>query len=1349
MVLPSVADNVDICVTCICDKPPKLPLREELISLGVEVIYNARGIGAKAIKSDVKQKIKDLRSTFQEREKKKFRLFPISAKRKMEKKAEQKELERDLKQRKKSLSYEAYAQKLLRSSSDDSSSLSSWGTILTLESQIQKLRHNGGKGAHQKETLHDECRDPIDTRQQALHDAFTAFSPNEQKAKTSSEDMVDAAFNVFSEPTFIFPTKTYSNGNVERDNSTDFYAEFSFNDDSTPQKEFVDASRIEFSTFAGSWGAEVAADTLPTFEVNKHDTQQKKLISATGQRWWYDSSDTTNKLTGAKSIEPVEPSVSSLVSPSSTVHNEPAVNQQGYNWAFSTLHSISDGFYNATKYDDVNKIDELKEENEQTIMPEQQGIQVEGLLRVSSVCGAGAGAMVADFLPTKGKATKNDLLAALHRVSTRPESVKAMLDSSPELAKSKMRLDGRLPLHAACCRGFPDRFKKQKNSDVLSILDRLVRDIVKFRTIVEIVADTYVDACAEPDKNGDLPVHLLARRLIEWESAWHFKFQSANISSGEDLAKITRLHQEMAQSIDTVLHPIATSRALCRRRGSLGRILPLHIASIFMVQYDTLEGVVAAYPEAAAVPCDLNTLQSAFKSDALPLELLESRRNQNMSEELVMKDMQNPKESGIQWTQSTVENGSHAEDLLRRSDLIFAYYPSILPFRKDTERIQRMESLIRAEAKLDAVTVETCEDEFDPVALSVWFWMCTFDESMSEENDNYVASVERIVKSLDKEAVKKLATIRSYGGTILEMAIPLCAEVIKRRIEENESMRNLSKISTSGSVVSTTSSTSSRRSILRKTKSSENFRSQRETLHVGSVARRVFNVKQSTFPTSFVILPYKLKRHVDGSLCLESATFASTAVKFAQLLLELTRPLNLKHILEKKAIQHAGRNVAAELSDVWTLRNEHFEFVANDLLNLYKSCKFGFLYLLDEASGVPIVPTECDNSSPFPMPVINPVVTVKQMLPLMLMGMVLMRGEKALSILTKTMLEDTDQVPGGWVTASQEIVGYLYSKKAIPGIADMTTLKDELIDFVSNTTEVNYKRRLESPDGSEWSIELSFLRMLLERFDSRRLICGLKCQHFSNGNVVWSVPDPDIQETSLPEGELLESSRYHQHTSTPCTDAETESLDLQKSPTSEVSIADITSACSELTDPTFAFGRDDERREMPETRHIVPKRCIDPQRIPPSPEGPGYRNTVSPTVSSRDSLDLVRCTSWRQKINTQEAYLEGVRERLTTLEFDQKYLVRAGEPLLNQLADDLYYYDERAVRYAEADDISASTGDDLDSTQKILLRLCGLEERLLSREIELQQLKVDLHAFTLDAVQYSSGYSVGAQVTVD
>ena len=49
--------NVDICVTCVCEKPPKLPLREELPSLGIEVIYNAHGVGAKATKQELQRKL--------------------------------------------------------------------------------------------------------------------------------------------------------------------------------------------------------------------------------------------------------------------------------------------------------------------------------------------------------------------------------------------------------------------------------------------------------------------------------------------------------------------------------------------------------------------------------------------------------------------------------------------------------------------------------------------------------------------------------------------------------------------------------------------------------------------------------------------------------------------------------------------------------------------------------------------------------------------------------------------------------------------------------------------------------------------------------------------------------------------------------------------------------------------------------------------------------------------------------------------------------------------------------------------------------------------------------------------
>ena len=52
--------NVDICVTCICDKPPKLPLREELPSLGIEVIYNADGVGVEAAKKELRKERKKM-----------------------------------------------------------------------------------------------------------------------------------------------------------------------------------------------------------------------------------------------------------------------------------------------------------------------------------------------------------------------------------------------------------------------------------------------------------------------------------------------------------------------------------------------------------------------------------------------------------------------------------------------------------------------------------------------------------------------------------------------------------------------------------------------------------------------------------------------------------------------------------------------------------------------------------------------------------------------------------------------------------------------------------------------------------------------------------------------------------------------------------------------------------------------------------------------------------------------------------------------------------------------------------------------------------------------------------------
>jgi len=1354
MVQYAVLDNVDICVTCVCDKPPRFPLREELVSLGVEVIYNAKGTGVKAIKSVVKETVKGFRKTLEDREKKKFRLFPRSAKTKLEKEAKQKEVERDLRQGRKSVTYDDYARKLEQANSEDSSSLSSCESISTSEDEMQqgshqpggptsaaaKIERQGQRDVQQQAidaawaifTASDQeleakkmqkfplqggdptsiatglrtGQDQMGSKQEVNHAAFAACFKDDQGLKAKVNRNIDVDFSFNSDPKYAFPTSTYCTSD-ERDTSNDFNAPFIFTKKSPLNKDLAVTTSI--------LGTSDVIDIVPY---------------TNGNLLWYENFEVNKTSPDIANMNELEMQV--IPSNALPVLTEQEDEQKdNNNWAISTFNSIVDGIYEVPPSNESKNYKEPIQENR------NHTSSVNDILRVSAACVNGAGAACAVF---QSNTTKKEFFATLNKVFAVPEEIQTILNGQPELAKAKMRTDGRLALHVACNRCFPDRFRKKKTTDLLSILDHLVDDIIMFRSIIEIVAWAFKEACAVPDKNSDLPVHLLARRLLEWESDWHFKFQNGSISSGEDMAKLTRLHQEMALSIDIVLEPIAVTRASCCRRGSVGRILPLHIASIFIVQYNTLEKVLATYPEAATVPCNLNGLQSVFKSDALPLELLESRRNQNVSDELVKHDQKAKKgKYGVKWTQSVLDNGSHAEDLVCRSDLIFAFYPSILPFRKDADRMQRIESLIRAEAKFHAEMSDFDDSLFDPAARSAWVWMCTFDESMADEKDNYVLSVERIVNSLDLNAVKKLSAMKTYGGKkVLDISISPCAKVIRSRLEGNNTKKQ--KFLSSGSMLSISSSVSSRRSILRNTKSSEHFRSQRATLNVSSLAKRVFNVKASTFPTSFVILPYKLKRKHDGSLSLESAASANTAVKFANLLLEFTQPSKIHHILERKANQFSEGKVEFVQTDGWAFNEAKHNLLTNDLIGLYRKRKCGFLYLLDEASGVPVVPTETDTHIPFPIPVLNPKETIKNLLPLMMMGMVLMRGEKALSILTAAMLEEVDQVPENWIASSQEIVGYLYSQNAknslIPGIADTMTMKEDLIDFVSRATEVNYTRRQESHDGHEWNGELSFLSHLLERYDPRCSFSDLKAKCFSNGNVVWSVANDKEQKETPSVGPAPHRTGKNSSMRPLELKEQTMIPDLQSTPTVEVSILKNTSMCSEITEPTYLFEREDESRDMQsiETRNRIPHQRCASIRVPPSLEHPYYRMTLSTSDTSRETSDLAAKTAWRENLISQVTHLKGNQEKLQILEFDEQNMIR-GEPLLRQLGDDYTFYDDRSDRFSGSDTGSYSKQGKIDATNRVLNRLCSLEERLLGRDIELQQLKLDLHAFTLEAMK--------------
>ena len=91
---------------------------------------------------------------------------------------------------------------------------------------------------------------------------------------------------------------------------------------------------------------------------------------------------------------------------------------------------------------------------------------------------------------------------------------------------------------------------------------------------------------------------------------------------------------------------------------------------------------------------------------------------------------------------------------------------------------------------------------------------------------------------------------------------------------------------------------------------------------------------------------------------------------------------------------------------------------------------------------------------------------------------------------------------------------------------------------------------------------------------------------------------------------------------------------------------------------------------------------------------------------------------------------------------DEDQVSLRGEKLLDDLSQQLSLYDASTatVCYGQDDEGELEVDDGLDFTKKLMMRLCVLEERLLSREIDLEQIKLDLHNFELEALTRSEDW---------
>jgi len=289
--------------------------------------------------------------------------------------------------------------------------------------------------------------------------------------------------------------------------------------------------------------------------------------------------------------------------------------------------------------------------------------------------------------------------------------------------------------------------------------------------ILELLLDANADGCYRKNRDGDLPIHLLVRS-----------------------------DKATASSVEILLAPIIDSETICGIPGSQGLNLPLHIAAEYNCSYKILEGLLLSYGEAASIPRRISRADGQSMPPLFALDIFEANRKSTIDPVRRNESQRTLQSTSLisygeqsinsETTQEAVRSDMETADFDLRSDLIFVFYP-VVPamgseskaYRRDNNRISRLESLIRREAincsEYRKVNHESSMSEMTQLA---WSFFCTF-ENPKDPSDEYSKSVGNILKGLPNSVVQLLADVRNpFSTPITHMVVTACATAKCKRL---------------------------------------------------------------------------------------------------------------------------------------------------------------------------------------------------------------------------------------------------------------------------------------------------------------------------------------------------------------------------------------------------------------------------------------------------------------------------------------------------------------------------------------------------------------------------------------
>lgn len=905
------------------------------------------------------------------------------------------------------------------------------------------------------------------------------------------------------------------------------------------------------------------------------------------------------------------------------------------------------------------------------------------------------------------------LLDALSYGDPLPFDFEETIKLNPRIASQRLTDVDTYALHSACLRAFPKRFAKNQTCRVTDLVD----DLRLHRRLIEALIVANPGTCRHVDVNGDLPVHIMARHLMEWEGQWYQKVYDKAKGQDDDQdngSGITTLYQSMSECINVLLEPIIVDKSLCLQAGSVGRILPLHMAAIFTVPYNTLKSLLEAFPSAASIKCDLNDIKTFVPNHSTPLEL-----HDRLSTDFPKWEIQRVSFStDEEMTQAMLDQIYRTTNGIRRSDLMFAFSPKLLPYRKEAYRVRRMEKMIQEEMK--------DQDKRDKFVLTrtaevFWVWLCEF-QNEDDSSDNYAESVSRVIDILPFRSVRFLASVLNREGhPVIDRAVPSCADAIMERLDKISK----TEIPVRAQRLSTSLNMPVRSSVLSQFDEdiSERFRLHGQGF-VGPLCRTIFNITETVYPSSFVLLPYKLVKDAEGRLGLESSQAAKVAMKFAEFLSDLTTPNNIIDTLDDKIYNTLGEDLVDDMNRASReSRSKRF----SEFLELYAN-EPAYFYFIDDCTGVPIVD---ERNGVYPLIISEAAEMVEKVFPMMLAGMILMRGEKAISILVDVLLDDKIKlVLPHWIEAAKDLIGYTltpngYSTK--PPLEGLLPLREKLINFVNyGPTENEAIREFQSGGlSNEWVVEISLVKMIIEMHDPRHYFCDLS-QERATTQILWTHESDIVNDTlnriDFKSPKTLKNMLYGNNESHSPNVLHTKDT-YGDNPGYEERDSGYSSG--EYTDSTS----EDERPGM-----IITTTKMDNSEISKSDESSDRARDSDSSYSQReelesalqfndDSFNLDSVVKLRVQLDEQEAKLHSLREKVS-------YIDTAGEELEQREENISSMIDEIAN---QKDILESPSKDGLEKAKALLLRICELEDRVLCREVEVGQLKNDVSFFQLEA----------------